>query len=120
MIQALGTLKLFKDIDEDNIMNGFQFSQFRSFEDANGNGVFYTRIVSESEDATVIRWMLIEHMKKYNKHEIEETIGRCKMYQLKNISTFVSYNAIKYFHAVIVNKGREQNIISNNFIYILI
>ena len=44
MIQALGTLKMLKDIDQDNVINGFEFTQFKSLEEAYDNGAFYCPI----------------------------------------------------------------------------
>ena len=41
MIQALGTLKMLKDIDQDNVVDGFEFTQFKSLEEAYDNGKFY-------------------------------------------------------------------------------
>ena len=41
MIQALGTLKMLKDIDQDNVIDGFEFTQFKSLEEAYDNGTFY-------------------------------------------------------------------------------
>ena len=44
MIQVLGTLRLLKDIDEDNVVDGFEFTQFKSLEEANDNETFYSPI----------------------------------------------------------------------------
>ena len=68
MIQALGTLKLFKDIDEDNIIEGFEFSQFSSLEEANDNDVFYTPIDQDSEDSKYMKRILFDYFKQNNKN----------------------------------------------------
>ena len=44
MIQALGTLKMLKDIDQDNVVDGFKFTQFKNLEEAYDNGTFYCPI----------------------------------------------------------------------------
>ena len=44
IIQALGTLKMLKDIDQDNVVDGFEFTQFKSLEEAYDNGTFYCPI----------------------------------------------------------------------------
>ena len=72
MIQALGTLKLFKDIDEDNIVEGFKFTQFRSFEEANDNGVFYTQIQNDSENEEFVERLIIDFI---NKDKLEEDVS---------------------------------------------
>ena len=41
-------------------------------------------------------------------------MNRCQNFMLKNTSTFVAYNAIKYFYAVIVAKWNNQNGFSKN------
>ena len=66
LIQALGTLKLFKDIDEDNIVEGFKFTQFRSFEEANDNGVFYTPIQIDGKNEKIYEKLIIDLIYKDN------------------------------------------------------
>ena len=39
------------------------------------------------------------------------------MYKLKNLSTFIAYNAIKYFYQVICTKGKDQLGFSKIFWY---
>ena len=68
MIQALGILKLFKDIDEDNIVEGFELSQFGSLEEANDNEVFYTPIELDSEDSKYMKRNLLDYFKQNNKN----------------------------------------------------
>ena len=57
MIQALGTLKLFKDIDEDNIIEGFEFSQYSSLEEADDKGIFYTKINDNTQEEFINKMM---------------------------------------------------------------
>ena len=57
MIQALGTLKLFKDIDEDSIVEGFEFSQYSSLEEADDKGVFYTKINDNTQEKFINKMM---------------------------------------------------------------
>ena len=76
MIQALGTLKLFKDIDEDNIVEGFKFTQFESFEEANDYGAFYTRIHNDSENDKFNEWLIIDFI---NKDKLETDVSILEM-----------------------------------------
>ena len=50
MIQGLGTLKLFSDIDQNKVHEDFEFTQFKGLEEADDKGKFYERIQKESEE----------------------------------------------------------------------
>ena len=64
MMQALGTLKMLKDIDQDNVINGFEFTQFKSLEEAYDNGTFYYPI-GKCNGQYLIYWYLIKYMSNY-------------------------------------------------------
>ena len=64
MILALGTLRLFKDIDEDNVVEGFEFTQFKSLEEADDHGKFYTLINNESDEKEVVEKQLYKYIEK--------------------------------------------------------
>ena len=44
MIQGLGTIKLLTDIDQDKVLQDFEFTQFGSLEEADDRGEFYVRM----------------------------------------------------------------------------
>ena len=69
MILALGTLRLFKDIDEDNVAEGFKFTQFKSLEEASDYGEFYAKINNES-DEKVVEKQLYDYIKKHRPIEM--------------------------------------------------
>ena len=55
MIQALGMLKLFKDINENNVVKDFVFTQFKSIEEADDKGIFYIKTIADSKEDKFIK-----------------------------------------------------------------
>ena len=55
MIQALGMLKLFKDINENNVVKGFVFTQFKSIEEADDKRIFYIKTIADSKEDKFIK-----------------------------------------------------------------
>ena len=64
MIQALGTLKLIKDIEEKKVAQGFKFTQDWDFEEIDNINTNYTKIDSNSKDENHINQLLISHWKE--------------------------------------------------------
>ena len=56
MIQGLGTLKLFSDIDQNKVHEDFEFTQFKGLEEADDKGKFYERIQKDSFDENIIKY----------------------------------------------------------------
>ena len=67
MIQGLGTLKLFSDIDQNKVHEDFEFTQFKGLEEADDKGKFYERIQKDSFDENIIKYWLVEYLIKFKK-----------------------------------------------------
>ena len=65
MIQALGTLKLFKDIDSKNILDDFKFTHFNSIEEANDDNKSYYELLSleNKDEIQLIKNIITNHKK---------------------------------------------------------
>ena len=61
MIQGLGTLKLLSDINKEKITEGFELTQFNSFEEADDREEFYKRIQKDSFEEIEIKEKLFEY-----------------------------------------------------------
>ena len=61
MIQALGTLKLFEDIKDNKLVEGFQFTQFKKLEDAVDNNTFYSPINNLGKEKEYMKEILFNH-----------------------------------------------------------
>ena len=62
MIQALGMLKLFKDINENNVVKDFVFTQFKSIEEADDKGIFYIKTIADSKEDKFIKKELYNYI----------------------------------------------------------
>ena len=61
MIQGLGTLKLLSDINQEKVLEGFELTQFKSFEEADDREQFYKRIQKDSFEESWVKSKLFEY-----------------------------------------------------------
>ena len=66
MIQGLGTLKLLTDIDQDRVLEGFEFTQFGSLEEADDKGEFYQELEEDNDDKNKIKNLFQEFSKIFS------------------------------------------------------
>ena len=64
MIQGLGTLKLLTDIDQDKVLEGFEFIGVEYSEKSNDGERFYKRINKESKNEEMPKKILNNYFKK--------------------------------------------------------
>ena len=65
MIQGLGTLKLLTDIDQNTVLDGFEFTQFKNLEEADDKGEFYQELEKDKDDKNKIKNIFIECYKSF-------------------------------------------------------
>ena len=65
MIQGLGTLKLLTDIDQNTVLDGFEFAHFKNLEEAEDKGEFYQELEEDKDDKNKIKNIFIECYKSF-------------------------------------------------------
>ena len=68
IIQGLGTLRLLNDIDQNKVLEGFEFTHFKTLEEADDKGEFYKVMQKDSNDEVEFKNKIVEFM--YNTAKI--------------------------------------------------